>query len=190
MHPLADLPTSFVKEVHDFVLEQFNSSQGELQKILHDADRAHGELSPLKLRCQASAACVDLMVWAVKDEQGGLPAPASPPRGWREWGLSQGARSTPRGAEPESEAEPGPRGWGLSWAESGPGGVAGPESGGGVGTWDEVVPEAGQELGATQTLRWSHRILGSGSVTTWVWCLVKVPVWPMASAEGLHSPVF
>lgn len=65
-----DLPTSFVKEIHDFVLEQFNMSQGELQKILHDADRIHNELSPLKLRCQANAACVDLMVWAVKDEQG------------------------------------------------------------------------------------------------------------------------
>lgn len=66
----ADLSTSFVKEIHDFVLEQFNTSQGELQKILHDADRIHNELSPLKLRCQANAACVDLMVWAVKDEQG------------------------------------------------------------------------------------------------------------------------
>lgn len=64
---------SFVKEIHDFVLEQFNTSQGELQKILHDADRIHNELSPLKLRCQASAACVDLMVWAVKDEQGEHP---------------------------------------------------------------------------------------------------------------------
>lgn len=45
-------------------------SQGELQKILHDTDRIHSEMSPLKLRCQANAACVDLMVWAVKDEQG------------------------------------------------------------------------------------------------------------------------
>uniref|UniRef100_A0A8C0R178 Phosphatidylinositol 4-kinase alpha n=1 Tax=Canis lupus dingo TaxID=286419 RepID=A0A8C0R178_CANLU len=70
LYYMKDLPTSFVKEIHDFVLEQFNTSQGELQKILHDADRIHNELSPLKLRCQANAACVDLMVWAVKDEQG------------------------------------------------------------------------------------------------------------------------
>ncbi|XP_043837089.1 phosphatidylinositol 4-kinase alpha isoform X1 [Dromiciops gliroides] len=67
---MKDLPMSFVKEVHDFVLEQFNISQAELQKILHDVDRIPSELSPLKLRCQANAACVDLMVWAVKDEQG------------------------------------------------------------------------------------------------------------------------
>ena len=59
------------------------------------------------------------------------------------------------GAGPESGAGSTRGGWGLSWAEPGPGVVAGRESGGRMGTWDGVVPEAGQGQGAAQTLRWS-----------------------------------
>ncbi|XP_064829759.1 phosphatidylinositol 4-kinase alpha-like isoform X2 [Oncorhynchus masou masou] len=38
--------------------------------VLHDAGGLPGEPNPLKLLGQANVACVDLMVWAVKDEQG------------------------------------------------------------------------------------------------------------------------
>ncbi|ETE62307.1 Phosphatidylinositol 4-kinase alpha, partial [Ophiophagus hannah] len=52
LYHMKELPNSFVKEIHDFVLEQFNTSQPQLQKLLHEVDKLHNELNPLKLRAE------------------------------------------------------------------------------------------------------------------------------------------
>lgn len=70
LYYMKDFLIFFVKEIYDFVLEQFNMSQGEFQKILYDVDWIYNELSFFKLCCQVNVVCVDFMVWVVKDEQG------------------------------------------------------------------------------------------------------------------------
>ena len=78
---ITGLNGSFVKEVQVFVKQLFLSGQNDLQSRDH-GDKDHGDKDPqesgakknvvnkFKLSVLSNAVCVDILVWATKDENG------------------------------------------------------------------------------------------------------------------------
>ena len=72
------MPGQLIKDIQDFTKHLFLSGQSELQSREHEAsekdERENESNSPLinrfKLNVQTNAVCVDILVWATKDEQG------------------------------------------------------------------------------------------------------------------------
>ena len=76
----SDLDGEFVKEVQSFVKNMFLSGQNELQSKDHEASEKDQEcehdnerpnfINKFKLNVQTNAVCVDILVWATRDEYG------------------------------------------------------------------------------------------------------------------------
>ncbi len=84
---IPDLAGSFIKEVQSFVKSLFLSGQNDLQTRDFDSEREENEhgtlgankpkvINRFKLNVQTNAVCVDILVWATKDEYGKVLAQA------------------------------------------------------------------------------------------------------------------
>ena len=75
---VVDLPTSLVKDIQEFTKQPFQNGQNDLQsREYEDNEKEEKDNEPdtflinrFKLNVQTSAVCVDILVWATKDEQG------------------------------------------------------------------------------------------------------------------------
>ena len=75
---VVDLPTSLVTDIQEFTTQLYRNGQNDLQsREYEDNEKEEKENEPdtllinrFKLNVQTSAVCVDILVWATKDEQG------------------------------------------------------------------------------------------------------------------------
>ena len=68
-----DLPSSFAKEIELFVKALYAVEQNKLERKHHSSSEKgdkRWDINPYELTVCSSAACVDLLFWAVREEPG------------------------------------------------------------------------------------------------------------------------
>ena len=68
----SELSPAFVKEIQVYIKQLFLSGQNDLQSREMDKDKEKQPLNKFKLMVLTNAVCVDILVWATKDENGEL----------------------------------------------------------------------------------------------------------------------
>lgn len=71
-----ELSTPFTKDIQEFVKQLFLNGQTEINNKQHEDQKKIGVegniVNKYKINVMATAACVDLLVWAIRDETGKL----------------------------------------------------------------------------------------------------------------------
>ena len=64
------LPVSFTQDVQDFVKNLYHVGQTALQNRDHHSDVDKSVLNPFTLTIQSNVVCIELLLWAVREEAG------------------------------------------------------------------------------------------------------------------------